>query len=617
VRAAFKVLGPKISALLDQKCDAVPSSSQLIFDVFMIGKVSEASIPHVMFSCKKPDPRKTAMRILKQSALLEDYPGFETGHWQFPPHILNPRPLARIRIMDNAILHPSNLYLDVLSKPDTQDEFDPSVAALGLYTRGPLFSMINSLTATVGGVILSGDQQLFLTVAHALDPHELSSCEDEDDDDSSDFEFGGFTEGGLTVSDDVPASVGGDDTVLEATNSELERPGSRISEFSSWGFDLAISDSPSQMESKTPYRSTTSGAGKNKEEILPTPLYEAGRYRSSLHLGILESPDLDYALVEAIDHPYIPWNNLPIISWRSMANFPSDDIPMITTTASTGLISGVLHSDISYVKFSSSLTFQEVFTVTLNGPLCPGDSGAVVLGEESRKVYGHIVAGSIESHVAYVIPAINVLRDLDMWISVVEESNISEKSSLTPRFNSEIEVSALIQNVHVQTQDDKLDRLSNLITQHTNRQTLDSAHNAGPADTSPVAERQQAMPGKDSTSGKRVADLDSSGEAIRPNTGLNRDFDRFHKVTSPIPERPMLSSTGTPFVGQQAKPPPLPLWATKLPQTELSKWYWRYTWCCCNCRRAAYLNCELDSYCPACYVGRCPNCTVEANFMLR
>jgi hypothetical protein len=51
---------------------------------------------------------------------------------------------------------------------------------------------------------------------------------------------------------------------------------------------------------------------------------------------------------------------------------------------------------------------QDVWTVRFDGPLAKGDCGSLVIDANNGQIYGHIIAGSPQSGVAYIIPAFQV-----------------------------------------------------------------------------------------------------------------------------------------------------------------------------------------------------------------
>jgi hypothetical protein len=91
----FQKISTEIRELLNITCDPVPSSSFVVFDIFMIVKTFETAIPHIMFPCKRRKPRKSAVKAIQNSEIVSHCPlGIALGHWDYPPHIKAPQLLG-------------------------------------------------------------------------------------------------------------------------------------------------------------------------------------------------------------------------------------------------------------------------------------------------------------------------------------------------------------------------------------------------------------------------------------------------------------------------------------------------------------------------------------------
>lgn len=359
----------------------------------MIGESPETAVPQIMFSCTKPGPRKAAMEILKKSGLLNNYPGVETGHWQFPPHIMDPRLLASggreasmtATSSSKALLVPSYACAPTLSSPGSSK----TVLAMRLY---PYTSPdgYHSFLATVGSRVCYSGKTFYISVAHAFVENDTctpeSSLDTEDKDHDSEFEFSGLSDG---------------DEIFDNEELEITSSGSMTSESS--GPDDASNDDII-INNITNLRIGSQIFNWNFE---PLDVAVANVF--------LASTDLDYALVEASneDGPILALDSLPLLSLGNVKKISPGKVRVMAVTGSSGPLYGDLSGRPSYIRLPSSMTFQETYTVTLDGPLNPGDSGSVVLDTWSREVYGHRVAGSTSSRIAYIIPATNVLNDLE------------------------------------------------------------------------------------------------------------------------------------------------------------------------------------------------------------
>ncbi|KAF3761981.1 hypothetical protein M406DRAFT_224388, partial [Cryphonectria parasitica EP155] len=71
---------------------------------------------------------------------------------------------------------------------------------------------------------------------------------------------------------------------------------------------------------------------------------------------------------------------------------------------------GELSGRPSYIRFPYGNAFQEVYSVIFETDVQHGDSGALVRDRQTSRIYGHIVAVSIESRTAFIVPATQVLK---------------------------------------------------------------------------------------------------------------------------------------------------------------------------------------------------------------
>jgi hypothetical protein len=125
------------------------------------------------------------------------------------------------------------------------------------------------------------------------------------------------------------------------------------------------------------------------------------------------SNELDYGLIED-DAGDDSTPHLPIMSRENVGLVQADKVTVTTVTGSGRLLWGILSASPSYFRLPNSSSFQKAFTVSFESHLLPGDSGSIVRDAESGLIYGHIIAGSSEARMAYIIPADTVLANLDM-----------------------------------------------------------------------------------------------------------------------------------------------------------------------------------------------------------
>ncbi|OCL13031.1 hypothetical protein AOQ84DRAFT_270963, partial [Glonium stellatum] len=85
---------------------------------------------------------------------------------------------------------------------------------------------------------------------------------------------------------------------------------------------------------------------------------------------------------------------------------------IVTATSSSGVLSGKLSATPSYMRLANGEVYQEVYTVTVNGVISNGDCGSWVIDSKTGGLYGHIVAGNPGTGMAYIVPATQVIEDL-------------------------------------------------------------------------------------------------------------------------------------------------------------------------------------------------------------
>ncbi|GIK00932.1 hypothetical protein Aspvir_004962 [Aspergillus viridinutans] len=94
-KEAFERVKPEIKQLFEERSVEVPSSSFILFDIYMIGETQLTAVPYIMFSCKHRESRKKAVTIVEESSVLQKCPlEIRLGDWDYAPHVKDPRFLA-------------------------------------------------------------------------------------------------------------------------------------------------------------------------------------------------------------------------------------------------------------------------------------------------------------------------------------------------------------------------------------------------------------------------------------------------------------------------------------------------------------------------------------------
>ncbi|KAI9643502.1 hypothetical protein NHQ30_008121 [Ciborinia camelliae] len=179
--------------------------------------------------------------------------------------------------------------------------------------------------------------------------------------------------------------------------------------------DIPFEAVEEQNDQKETSYSISSGQSGVSRHIFDACLHPIGKI---LDLGVTYS-GLDYSLIELHYENYRPFNQITFeTDARETSLYPQgvSETPVSTDVfakaGSHGVISGRSSGVPSYIQIPGFSTSRELWTVRLNGKLRPGDSGSLVADVENSNMLGHIISGSPESGVAYIIPMYHILRDI-------------------------------------------------------------------------------------------------------------------------------------------------------------------------------------------------------------
>lgn len=88
-----------------------------------------------------------------------------------------------------------------------------------------------------------------------------------------------------------------------------------------------------------------------------------------------------------------------------------------SVTASAGLVRGYIDSTPAFIRAPNTSRYQEVYSVKFESALALGDCGSWVVNAESHTLYGHVITGSPEDGLAYIVPAYQVFEDLGQYFT--------------------------------------------------------------------------------------------------------------------------------------------------------------------------------------------------------
>ncbi|KAF4948155.1 hypothetical protein FGADI_9850 [Fusarium gaditjirri] len=416
-RDAFAALAPKIKDYLERSVE--PVSSWVTWSIYMFGKSSNSASPAILFCCEVVAHRKQVRNAIKDSGILDEFPGVKTAHMARPPDFNQLVQLAG----DGTTLSSDHRHVlaSLKSNPCGMPLFvEPNIDDETCYKR-----------ATVGGIIQLSDKFYYTTAGHVLSPDtppsyteaEVSDDEfeiDDDDDEVNEVDELASTAYEKTwlaqVNDSTPYASSTESKILQPPIS----PGTQDMQ--------ATKEEPKCKSLQVP-----------EEPPSPSTLLSV-QHLGHVYLSSLDEPpsNLDYALIEVTRPIHCTANKIASASSfsakdqakvRRVVTDGPKDVKILSST-SRGTFTGVMSGTPLYARLPKSILFQDVYNVLLDWPLEAGDCGSWVIDAESGDLYGHIVAGSPDSGAAIVIPFARVFEDIESRVKHRPHLPLTETASL-------------------------------------------------------------------------------------------------------------------------------------------------------------------------------------------
>jgi hypothetical protein len=390
-RAAFLTLGPEITDYLDNTTETRPGSETVTFSIYMIGRNKSRAAPTLLFCSEDYRSRKIVHDAVKQSGLMERYPGIKTGNAPRAPEIESHGPLQP-------------LALDTMPLRNAQTSGPSDMCTVIHVSNNKIFAphhlgkQSRAHIATLGGIARCNDKTFLLTAGHPFETADLfdrtnKSLSDDDgweldSDHGSDVtDFGEYMEGGSTNDEHITNQTGLTQILCEEGES---------------GATTIISDpSETLLTSDSSESSTT----------------------VECRIDALSS-SFDYALIRvSASDPLVfgeaAESTRSLSNWHLVYSIPVgvQDSKIVSYVASSGCLTGMLNATPTYIRMPNGKRFQRTYRVDFDAPIYKGDCGSWVLDAETRGFYGHIIAGCERSTVAYIIPSIDVLNDAQKQLS--------------------------------------------------------------------------------------------------------------------------------------------------------------------------------------------------------
>jgi len=424
-RSAFNVLQVDIAQYINQTCDAVQKG--VVWSLYMVGSTRESASPIIAFISCEPGPRERLRTVIKESNLLDKYPGFLTMTIDRPVGCLS------------GVVKTLGASLGMANHSATSvGEITVSMSSTQFMgSRITLKEQGLRLVATGGGCFQFNNKLFMVSVAHPfeelwednfLDVVAPGSYNFDIDDPigigEEESMMASTSDGSITSSSD---SCGESNSSLSVASSfwsddvihEKKIPGSNILK----NKRLDTTDIVGDLPTLTKYPHKRSYVRQGLEAKKPLQNNGVKVLDFTINSPAISSArggttGLDYALFELptfetdgfglrFEKYYLAGNP------TSIARHPKSTQVVVHTTS--GIIAGRLVATPSYKQLEAGILPQQLWSVIVEGNLEKGICGSWVVDAASNEVYGHIIAGSPEDGFAYIIPFYEILDDLNAY----------------------------------------------------------------------------------------------------------------------------------------------------------------------------------------------------------
>lgn len=397
-REQFHLLALEIKEYLETHSDPVPRP--VTWTVYMIGATAQLSRPTVMFCSDDKISRTTVRNKVRESGLLEKYPGFDTGACS--------REFQRFATDIQRNDSPSNSG-DLFVFYNRLD-IGPG---MHVYMRKNENDACPYRKARCGGIIHNEGNYFLQTVAHLFDEisdtrpisnsKKLESFEFELDDDSDDD----------MEDENIEISSRGSATPEPKSNTRSSSSDSTNS-ISSKNFSL---DTTSRITSTYSFDLNAEIDEETREELNSVSKTSSHPILSRLDGKIILStggsqPSLDYCLIEIPSDELIYFKD-----FFGGANCPtsigssSSDVEVSLIQGGAAL-KGKISGTPSFIMLPGYSSVQEVWIFRHASNLLQGDCGSWVIDATTATLYGHLVAGNSQLCIAYIMPAQLVIGNI-------------------------------------------------------------------------------------------------------------------------------------------------------------------------------------------------------------
>lgn len=203
--AAFRDIKTLLESRYEYLHEGLSVPRALSYELYMIGKVKKEAQPYIMFICESKPSRQRALKLVRESGILDEYPGVLLGECSRAPILSRPAvPLASLDSGEDLQVTEESDEGDILPESGPYVYYqEPLSDVYGFPIFVEIFGGSPRRKATAGGIIRVGDEFYVLTVAHTFfDPSrrekpnatrpiefslELDGESDDDDTEGRDF----------------------------------------------------------------------------------------------------------------------------------------------------------------------------------------------------------------------------------------------------------------------------------------------------------------------------------------------------------------------------------------------------------------------------------------------
>lgn len=422
----------------------LPEGAPLFLKLYMIGRNIDSANPVVMVCCVHRGIRRQAESSIRESRILDRYPGFGLGSSALllesddPEELLtevrSSADIGRVHIIltsfqgyqtGEGALH-SNVELNEFSTPvEIYASFPYMLGGNIRFVPNSQEGVFMALAAT-GGPIFQLDTDLYqITTRHSIpsghlgkihySTSELDECEF---DGQSDFDGDSTMSNGSSTSEQ-----------FSTQSSDEDSPSPRLS-----ADELSKSDQGMSMKHVPPQIPVEEAPNSDQQsrvvQARQTKIQPHGRFRPltvqskrpmehSVQLyPEFHNPDLDYILLKLPTQISLS-GSTPILrpsNFGSRAVTRTSHIglnsPRVLVMTPDGSIPGRILPETTSYKMRGFTKLQQLLTVELRGVFHKGYSGSAVVDFVTGDVYGQITLGTPGKSLAYCVRAPDVIADI-------------------------------------------------------------------------------------------------------------------------------------------------------------------------------------------------------------